>query len=65
MALGIRPGDYNFRSCALTFTELGKHDRAVEFLKLDAGSDFARDNMPAVYLRRGDVQGAIQAAQQM
>jgi eukaryotic-like serine/threonine-protein kinase len=64
-ALGIRPGDYNFRSCALAFTELGKNDRAIEFLKLDPGSDFARDNLPAIYLRKGDVQAANQAAQQM
>jgi tetratricopeptide (TPR) repeat protein len=64
-ALGIRPGDYNFRSCALAFTELGKNDRAIEFLKLDWGSDFARDNLPAIYLRKGDTQAATQAAQQM
>jgi eukaryotic-like serine/threonine-protein kinase len=64
-ALGIRPGDYNFRSCALAFTELGKNDRAIEFLKLDPGSDFMRDNLPAIYLRKGDVLAANQAAQQM
>jgi eukaryotic-like serine/threonine-protein kinase len=64
-ALGIRPGDYNFRSCALAFTELGKNDRAIEFLKLDWGSDFARDNLPAIYLRKGDLLTANQAAQQM
>jgi len=64
-ALGIRPGDYNFRSCALAFTELGKNDRAIEFLKLDWGSDFARDNLPAIHLRKGDLLTANQAAQQM
>src|SRR6185437_725090 len=30
-ALGIRPGDYNFRSCGIAFSELGKNDRALEF----------------------------------
>src|SRR5215813_3020266 len=64
-ALGIRPGDYNFRSCALAFTELGKNDRAIEFLKLDWGSDVARDNLPAIHLRKGDLLTANQAAQQM
>ncbi len=64
-AMGIRPGDYNFRSCAIAFSELGKNDKALEFLKLDAGSEFSRDNAPAIYLRKGDLQGANLAAQQM
>lgn len=64
-ALGIRPGDYNFRSCALAFTELGGNDRALEFLRLDPGSEFSRDNAPAIYLRKGDMQAAVQAALQM
>ena len=64
-ALGIRPGDYNFRSCGIAFSELGKNDRALEFLKLDSGSEFSRDNSPAVYLREGNLDAAKQAVQMM
>jgi eukaryotic-like serine/threonine-protein kinase len=64
-ALGIRPGEYNYRSCAIAFSELGKNDRALEFLRLDSGSEFSRDNAPAIYLRQGNMEGAKQAVQQM
>jgi hypothetical protein len=64
-ALGIRPGEYNYRSCAIAFSELGKNDRALEFLRLDSGSEFSRDNAPAIYLRQGDMERAKQAVLQM
>jgi len=30
------PGNYRFRSCALTFNQLGDYARAMQFLQLDA-----------------------------
>jgi TolB-like protein/Tfp pilus assembly protein PilF len=40
-ALAIDPGNYAYRSCAWAFMELGKTQRAEEFVRLDAGSEWA------------------------
>ncbi|MCI0556047.1 MAG: tetratricopeptide repeat protein, partial [Anaerolineae bacterium] len=40
-ALALDPRNTNFRSCAFTFFELGKSDRALEYVKLDASSEWA------------------------
>ena len=37
--LALDPTNYNWRSCAFAFFEQGKTARAMEFLKLDAGSE--------------------------
>src|SRR5271163_3557772 len=37
----LDPGNFSFRSCAWAFLELGKTDRAVDFVHLDAGSEWA------------------------
>ncbi len=65
LALSIDPGNYNFRSCAIAFSEDRKQDRALEYLRLDEGSEFAKDYLPLVYLRMGNTQQARQAAQNM
>ena len=65
VALGIDPGNYNFRSCGVAFSEGGDPWRAVEFLNLDAGSEFSRDNLPIVYLRKGELPQAKLAVQKM
>ena len=38
-ALAIDPTNYTWRSCAFAFFEQGKEARAMEYLKLDAGSE--------------------------
>jgi TolB-like protein/predicted Ser/Thr protein kinase len=40
-AVALDPGTYFFRSCALTFMQLGRMDRAKDFVRLDAGSEWA------------------------
>jgi hypothetical protein len=65
LALSIDPGNYNFRSCAIGFSEDGKQEKALEFLRVDTGSEFSKDNLPAVYLRMGNLQQARQALQNM
>ncbi len=40
-ALALDPGNYTFRSCAWAFMELGKAERAADFIRLDAGSEWA------------------------
>jgi serine/threonine protein kinase len=40
-ALKLDRGNYQFRSCAWTFRQLGQPQRAMEFVRLDAGSEWA------------------------
>jgi len=62
-ALSLDPGNYQFRSCAFTFDQLGNYARAMDFLQLDAGSEWAVSNAIRHYLRKGDVSQARQAIQ--
>jgi hypothetical protein len=58
----LDPGNFAFRSCAWSFLEMGKTDRAMEFVHLDAGSEWAAWMTPYVYLAEGDVAHAREAA---
>ena len=51
-----------FRSCAWAFLELGKTDRATDFVHLDAGSEWASWVTPYVYLAAGNVAQARESA---
>jgi len=64
-AVALDPGNYAFRSCAWAFAELGKTDRATDFVRLDAGSEWAAYAMPSVLLREGKIQEARDAVKQM
>ena len=64
-AIALDPGNYTFRSCAWTFAELGKTDRAEDFVRLDAGSEWAAYAMPSILLREGKVQEAREAVKTM
>jgi serine/threonine protein kinase/TolB-like protein len=64
-AYGIDSGDFQFRSCAFTFIELGDYARAIDFLKLDAGSGWSNTNLVRTYLRQGRVAQARTLLQQM
>ena len=57
-ALALDPGNYLFRSCAWTFMELGKTDRARDFVRLDAGSEWAAFVTTSILLREGNIPGA-------
>ncbi len=57
-ARSLDPGNYNFRSCAWAFLELGKTDRAMDFVHLDAGTQWAAWVTPYVYLAAGNVAQA-------
>ncbi len=65
LALALDPRNANFRSCAITFFELGKSDRALEFVKLDAGSEWAASVLPAIRLRQGNEEEARKSARLM
>jgi serine/threonine protein kinase/tetratricopeptide (TPR) repeat protein len=64
-ALALDPGNYTFRSCAWAFMELGKTDRAADFIRLDAGSEWAAYVMPSLLLREGKTAQAREAVKRM
>ncbi|MGH9536340.1 MAG: hypothetical protein ACRD3H_00365, partial [Terriglobales bacterium] len=64
-ALTLAPGNYQFRSCAWVFMELGKFERAREYIQLDAGSEWASYVMPSLLMREGRVTEAREAATHM
>jgi TolB-like protein len=57
-ALALDPGNFQYRSCALTFMQIGKMERAREFVRLDAGSEWASYTLPQVLLREGKLSEA-------
>jgi TolB-like protein len=64
-ARSLDPGNFDFRSCAWAFLEMGKTDRAMDFVHLDAGTEWAAWVTPYVYLGAGDVAAARAAAKNM
>jgi serine/threonine protein kinase/Tfp pilus assembly protein PilF len=65
VALGLDPGNYRFRSCALAFFELGNVDRAMDYFRLDANSEWGRAHLPAILLRAGKIDEAEEAIKNM
>jgi serine/threonine protein kinase/TolB-like protein len=57
-ARALDPGNFNFRSCAWAFLQMGKADRAVDFVRLDAGSEWAAWVAPYLDLASGKVAQA-------
>ena len=64
-ALRLDPGNYQFRSCALTFMSLGKTKRARIFANLDAGSDFGNFMIATILMREGKRDEAQAVAQRL
>ncbi len=62
-ARALDPGNFNFRSCAWAFLEMGKTDRAMDFVHLDAGTEWAAWVTPYVFLAEGNLAEAHGAAQ--
>jgi tetratricopeptide (TPR) repeat protein len=60
-ARSLDPRNFNFRSCAWAFLELGQTDRAMDFVHLDAGSEWAAWATPYVYLTAGNLPQAREA----
>src|SRR6266849_941183 len=57
-ARALDPGNFNFRSCAWAFVESGKTERAMDFVHLDAGSEWAAWVTPYIYLAEGKLAEA-------
>jgi len=64
-ALAIDSRNYTWRSCSTAFFEQGKLTRAMEYLNLDAGSEWSNANLVSVLMREGKTAEAQQAAQKM
>jgi TolB-like protein len=61
----LDPGNFSFRSCAWAFVEMGKTDRATDFVQLDAGSEWAAWVTPYIHLAEGNVAEARATAKSM
>src|ERR1700681_1738398 len=64
-ALALDPGNYGFRSCAWAFMEMGNPERAADFVRLDAGSEWAAYATPSILLREGKIPEAREAVKHM
>ena len=64
-ALALDPGNYQFRACAWAFMELGRFERARDFIQLDPGSEWAAYITPSLLLREGRVAEAREAVKRM
>ncbi len=64
-ALSLDPGNFAYRSCASTFDALGNHARAMEFLQLDAGSEWVTRNLVRHYILVGNLGQARQEAEKL
>jgi len=64
-AVALDPGNFTFRSCAWAFMELGKIERARDFVRLDEGSEWAAYVMPSILLREGKIAEAREAVKSM
>ena len=52
-AISRDPTNPGFRTCSATFIQLGRYDRALDFVRLDSGSEWARLVTRWVYQRLG------------
>jgi TolB-like protein/tetratricopeptide (TPR) repeat protein len=60
-ALALDPTERRLRSCALAFFHLGQLERAKDYLRLDAGSEFSISYRAWVFLHEGKSHTALQA----
>jgi eukaryotic-like serine/threonine-protein kinase len=64
-ASALDPGNFGLRSCSFTFDQLGNYARAMDFLQVDAGSEWASNNMIRHYIRDGKLAQAKELAQKV
>ena len=64
-AFRLDRGNYRFRSCAWTFAQLGRPERAMEFVRLDAGSEWAARTAAFILVRQGKLAEARQTVQKI
>jgi eukaryotic-like serine/threonine-protein kinase len=62
-ALALDRGNYQFRSCCSVFMQLGQPQRAMEFVRLDAGSEYAARQTALILMGQGKPAEARQSIQ--
>ncbi len=62
-ALSLDRGDYQLRSCSLIFEQLGQTDKALEFARLDSGSEWTANQIPQILRRGGRTREAVEFEQ--
>ena len=62
-ALRLDRGNFGFRSCSWPFMQLGEPQRAMEFVRLDAGSEWATRQTAFILLGQGRLADARQTIQ--
>jgi TolB-like protein len=62
-AFKLDRGNYQFRSCAWAFMQLGQPQRAMEFVRLDAGSEWAARQTAFILMGQGKLTEARQTIQ--
>ena len=62
-AFALDRNNYQLRGCSGTFLQLGESDRAMDFIRLDAGSQYAIIQTSAILLGHGKVTDALQNIQ--
>ena len=65
IAQKLEPREHSMRSCATVFMELGKADRALQFLNMDAGSEWSNHITPMVLMRDGRIDEAREAVKKV
>ena len=64
-AVRLDPGNYQFRSCAGVFFTTGQFEKARDFLKLDAGSEWSNNVEIFILLRQGKTSEAVERLRKM
>lgn len=64
-AVRLDPGNYQFRSCESVFLPLGQYDRAREFLRLDAGSEWTTNVEVQLLIREGKKEEAMELVRKL
>ena len=58
-ALAVDPRSRDYRGCYITFMQLNRYDRARDFLRPDAGSDWSASAEADLLLREGRIAEAV------
>ena len=62
-SLALDRGNYQIRSCSWAYIQLGQPQRAMEFVRLDAGSEWAARQTAFIFVGQGKLAEARQSIQ--
>ena len=64
-AYTLDSGNYLLRACSFTFSQMGDTQHAMQFIALDAGSNFYKGNVVRILLREGKLDQARAALKEL